>query len=310
MGSKGQGLWMQCLAFEDDLALLANDKEEARGMLKKLHEIAGKTGLKISYEKTEYMEHKHSKEKYLDTKWGKIKRVDKFKYLGEWIQPNGGDKEASKGRIRKLELAYRLTQNTYNKRAISYRAKIRHYNTVIKPEGLYSSECLILNRKKEVKELEKRERKILRKILGARKRNDGTWRRRTNEDLYKETEKLTDTMRKRRLKYYGHLTRMDESRVTKKIFNYITKMKSTTNWVEEVRKDMEESGISTKQIWNRQVFRNQVNKVKGFQEKQNARARNMWSEERKRNHSERMKKFWEEKKKRQTDKPVVTRGPQ
>ena len=255
---------MECLAFADDLALIAENKEDAQKMVEKLHEIAEMAGLKILYEKTEYIEHRHDGEKHMKTKYGKIKRVDKFKYLGEWIQPNGLDKEAIKARARKMELAYRLTQKRYNKTAISYKAKLRHYTTVVKTEAVYSSECLILNKKMEIEKLEKKERKILRKILGPAKGKGHFWWKRKNEDLFKHTEKITDTIRKRRLKFYGHLARMSESRLTKRIFNYIIKLKTTSKWVEEAHKDMEEIGILTKDILNRRMFHPKIEKFKGF----------------------------------------------
>lgn len=46
------------------------------------------------------MENKHEKEKYM--KYGNIKSADKFKYLGELVQPNGLDNVANKERIKKL----------------------------------------------------------------------------------------------------------------------------------------------------------------------------------------------------------------
>lgn len=73
-------------------------------------------------------------------------RVDKFKYLGGWIQPNGLDKVAdNKGKVNQLETAYRITRISYKKRNISFRAKTKQHNGVIKPEGLYASECLTLS---------------------------------------------------------------------------------------------------------------------------------------------------------------------
>lgn len=304
LGRKGQNLEIKCLAFADDLALLAHNKDDAQKMLDTLHEIAEKTGLKVSYEKTEYMEYRHHEERHMKVEHGTVKRTDKFKYLGEWIQPNGLDKEANKARARKLDLAYRLTQNRYNKRAISYKAKLRHYSTVVKPEGLYASECLTLNKKGELKELELKERKILRKILGPRKSVDGTWKKRKNEDLYMQTENIVVTMRKRRLKFYGHLVRMDENRLTKKIFKYITGLKATTKWVEEVKRDASEVGLTELVIHDRKMFRSRVDSIKNFKEKppQN-RPKLVISEEQRKIRSERMKRFWEEKKKRLTRKP-------
>ena len=111
----------------------------------------------------------------ITTNYGKIRKVSKFKYLGELIQPNALDKEAVLARAREMELAFQLTKNIYNKKSISINAKLRHYNTVIKPDGLYASECLALNTARQVDEVEKKERKIIRKIPEP-KCEDGKWK--------------------------------------------------------------------------------------------------------------------------------------
>ncbi|MFP3036156.1 MAG: hypothetical protein ACEY3A_04110, partial [Wolbachia sp.] len=78
----------------------------------------------------------------------------------------------------------------YNKRCLSRNTKLRHYHAVIRPETLYISEFLILNRKCLNEKLED-ERKILRKIMGPVKM-DGEYRRRYNQELYNYTKKITD----------------------------------------------------------------------------------------------------------------------
>lgn len=45
----------------------------------------------------------------------KIKRAEKFKYLGEWITPNISEKEAIISRINKMEVVYQLTRGVYSK---------------------------------------------------------------------------------------------------------------------------------------------------------------------------------------------------
>ena len=46
---------VDCLAFADDLAILARDTATAQKQIEILKEIAEKVGLQISFEKTEYM---------------------------------------------------------------------------------------------------------------------------------------------------------------------------------------------------------------------------------------------------------------
>mgnify|MGYP003536732587 CR=1 FL=1 len=69
-------------------------------------------------------------------KYGVVKRVEKFKYLGEYIQIGGSNKASNVERAEKLQKAYKLTWTHYNKRNISRKAKLRHYNTVVLPEAL------------------------------------------------------------------------------------------------------------------------------------------------------------------------------
>ena len=103
------------------------------------------------------------------------------------------------------------------KKSIPINAKLRHYSTVVRPEALYGAECLTLNKKMMMEVLAIAERRILRKILGPIKEGD-QYRRRHNNELYKHFEKTADTIRKRRIAFYGHLQRMDSDRLTGRIF--------------------------------------------------------------------------------------------
>ena len=55
------------------------------------------------------------------------------------------------------------------------------------------------------------ERRILRKILGPIIKEGDQYRGRHNNELYKHNEKITDTIRKRIIAFYGHLQRMDSN---------------------------------------------------------------------------------------------------
>jgi len=297
IGRKKDNLEIDCLAFADDLAILAENMEDAKRQLNILKETAEKAGLQISYEKTEYMTNRKDASKHITTKYGKIKGVNKFKYLGELIQPNALDKGAILTRARKMEVAFQLTKNIYNKKSISINAKLRHYNTVIKPEGLYASECLILSTARQLDVVERKERKIIRKILGP-KYEDEKWKLRSNKEVYSKIEKITDTMRKRRVTFYGHIKRMNEDRLTKRLFNYFDRNPKTQMiWIREVRKDMAEMKIDGEEVERRKEFREKIRGFKGFQEKEKKKTGAKWTEERREQHRERMKEYWKRRKK-------------
>lgn len=293
--------WIKCLAFADDLAILNNNREEAQEAIEKLHEIATKTGLQISYEKTQYMEKQMNGTANIKTKYGIIDRTKTFKYLGEIIQVNGANKEANAERTTKLKKAYKLTWAHYNKKNISIHAKLRHYDTVVLPEALYAAETTTI-KASNIKETEKIERQILRKIYGAVNR-ENIWMKRPTEELYKDREKLTEVIRKRRVQFYGHILRMKNTRLTKKIFN-IAKVSTKLIWFQEVENDLKELGINIIDVQNRERFRNLVRKMKLKEQKKTGKK---WTEQRKEEHSNVMKNIWESKKKVKPGKTAKTK---
>lgn len=286
---------IDCLAFADDLAILTHDIAAAQKQIELLKEIAEKVGLQISFEKTKYMTCDKSGTPFLKTKYGKIQRVSHFKYLGETIMENGLEKIANKIRCQKMEIALRLTQNIYNKKSLSRNTKLRHYNTVIKPECLYGAETLILNRKKDIEDIDKKERKIVRKILGPKLINNTTYRLRGNEEIKQYTTIHSD-MRKRRLKFYGHIKRMHPSRLTRQIVEFYenrSKAKTETmKWIAAIKHDLTSASITQEDIQDRKTFRQKVHAWEVGQTEQRKKTGTTWSDERKKAHSERMKAVW------------------
>lgn len=299
---KGDNLKIDCLAFADDLAIIAESIEDAAKQINILQETATKAGLHISFEKTEYMTDWKETPKYMETKFGRIKKATKFKYLGEIVQPNALDKEANLARARKMEAAFQLTKNLYNKKSLSINAKLQHYNTVIKPECLYASECLSMNTAKQLGEIEKKERKIVRKILGPKYEN-GKWKLRSNKEIYERIERILDTMRKRRVAFYGYLRGLEEKRLTKRIFNFFDKNpKTSMTWIKEVKADVREMEITEEERVKGEKFRAKVKHFKGFQEKIKKKTGVVWTDERREQQSERMKSYWKERKEKRKKK--------
>lgn len=281
------------MAFADDIAVLSDNRTEAIHMVEILHQIAQKTGLQISYEKTQYMERRPENKLSLITKYGKITQVKHFKYLGETIQSSGLNGIANKHRITKLQKAYKLTWSYYNKKCISTDAKLRHYKTVILPEAIYAAESMVIEGHSKIREIEIQERKILRKIYGAVNKN-GIWMKRPQGELYKKTTKITEEIRKRRAKFYTHIHRMEDSRIAKQLLNIITKSRGGTEWLKEVNKDLQQ--IKIQNMEDRTECRNKIMSVQ-FEERTVQQPGKKWTDARKKEHSERMKRVWEEKRK-------------
>ena len=105
---------------------------------------------------------------------------------------------------------------------------MRHYNTVVLPEALYAVETTQIGGQTKIKEMEKQERKILRKIFGPIQ-EQGIWKKRPTSEIYKYTDKITDTIRKRRMQFYGHIHKMNENRISQRILKVINSGRGKQN---------------------------------------------------------------------------------
>jgi hypothetical protein len=89
------------------------------------------------------------------------------------------------------------------------------------------------------------ERKILRKIFGSTKKNDGTWKIKTNMELDKliQHRNITKYVKSQRLSWFGHKHRKPETSIVRNI--YTSQPLATRpvggpkyRWGDDVRKDL------------------------------------------------------------------------
>ena len=92
------------------------------------------------------------------------------------------------------------------------------YKTLIRPVVSYGAEAWTL-KKKEEEALVNFEGKIFRRIYGS-KYESGEWKSRTNRELEDTSkgENIVKWIKGQRISWLGHLERMEEDRMTKKIF--------------------------------------------------------------------------------------------
>ena len=295
----GRKLKIRCLAFADDIAILAESEMDAALQLQTLHETAAKIGLQISYEKTQFMASKRVIAQEIKTLHGTIQKVENFKYLRELLTINNSEKQTLASRYAKMSKALFLTRNIYNKKNISRQAKIRHYQTVIRPEVLYAAECLTMTSRAYLDKIEITERKIIRKILGPELREDGEWHIRHNKDVYSHIEPMSSIIKKRRIQFYGHLTRMDPKRLTSQILQYKESSKNPDKWFRKITEDMTHLKIDRRTLTERDKLRKLLKTGSVILEAKRTRngGKRVFSEEQRRQQSERMKCYWAAKKK-------------
>lgn len=182
-------------------------------------------------------------------------------------------------------------------------AKLKHYQTVIRPEALYAAECLTQRTSSAIEKLEVKERRIIRKILGP-KFKDGIYKLRSNLEVYSHNERISSVIRKRRILFYAHITRLPTSRLSNRLLLYFESLKTLPPWLIEVNKDLSRFGISKSDIQLRTV---KEKLSEAHQEAVVIRKKYIHSDEWRSAHSERMKAWWACKKKE--NEKLRFRGP-
>jgi hypothetical protein len=91
--------------------------------------------------------------------------------------------------------------------------KIKIYKTVILPVVLYGCETWSLTLREEHR-LKVFENRVLRKIFGPKREEDGSWRKLHNDELHYlySSPNIITVIKSRRMRWAGHVARMGEGR--------------------------------------------------------------------------------------------------
>ena len=145
--------------------------------------------------------------------------VNNFKYLGSTLTSDSDVSEEVKIRIGAASRASWAINTLLKSNVLSRSTKIQAYVTIIRPIVTYGCETWRLT-----KDLERRltvfENGILRRIYGpVRDDQTGEWRRRHNVEIRELSglPPITSYIRAQRLRWAGHIARMEEDNLLKQI---------------------------------------------------------------------------------------------
>ena len=122
-------------------------------------------------------------------------------------------------RIKNANKTYFMLQKFFKNKNISKKLKLRLKNTIIDEVLTYASETWTLT-KRDRKQLNVFERKLYRRILGpVYDKEKDNWRILTNKEIYASVKNPTiiETIRLNRLHWFGHVQRMEENRIPKRV---------------------------------------------------------------------------------------------
>lgn len=212
----------QLLGYADDLDIIGRNMEAVKEKFIAMDRKGTDLGLKINDTKTEYMIISPSNRQIgqsvtIDTHTFKV--VNEFVYLGSQLNTDNDIMGEIKRRITLGNRSYFSLLKILKSKSVSWNSKCALYKSVIRPIVTYGSESWCLTQKEE-QSLHTFERKVLRTIFGpVFDQNQNRWRRRFNHELmqlYREPD-IVRTTKINRLRWLGHVQRMDDNRVPKKL---------------------------------------------------------------------------------------------
>ena len=144
-----------------------------------------------------------------------LEQVKSYEYLGTIISSDGKIDAEIKNRTKKaMNIYHTINNTTIGKKELSQEAKMLIYNSVYVPTLTYGAESWTLTKYQEEK-LNMPEMKYLRKVVGKTRRDKV--RNNTIREEVGQTA-IQNHIKKKELRWFGHLNRMDENRIPKKMF--------------------------------------------------------------------------------------------
>lgn len=253
------------LRFADDIDLIAESPEQLQELTDKVNESSKRFGLKINVSKTKVMTiGKSHKELNINLEHDKLEQVTEFVYLGSLVSEDGESRRDIQRRTSLASAMVGKLNKIWRSNSISIKTKVKVYETIVIPVFLYGAECWRL-RKTDERKIQSTEMGWLRKIMGVsrlqRIRNEAI------REQMGQQETLCAKVQRKRLKWFGHVTRMDNTRLPFRalhchIQGTRSRGRQPKTWMDNVKEDLKEHGMdirtATEKARDRQQWRHLV----------------------------------------------------
>ena len=187
----------------------------------KMKNISSQYGLIINENKTKYMKctRKEIQAERLIIGNIQIVQVKSFRYIGTIVNGNNTLEEEIRERIMKGNKALHANRTLFKSNLVSMNSKLKLYWSVIRPIVAYGCESWVL-KESVIQRLSVFERKILGKIYGPTKEDDGNWRIKTNKELDEliKHRNIINYVKVQRLSWFGLVNRMPDISTVNKIY--------------------------------------------------------------------------------------------
>jgi hypothetical protein len=139
--------------------------------------------------------------------------VATFKYLGRTLTNQIAIHDEIESRLNSGNPYYYSVQNLLSSHLISKNLKIKIYRSVTLPVVLYGCETWSLTMREE-QGLGVFENRVLRRIFGPKREEDGSWKKLHNDELHNlySSPNIVRVIKSRKMRWEGHVTRMGDGK--------------------------------------------------------------------------------------------------
>lgn len=232
---------MEGLLYADDIILVADTQKKMQSLLNIWVEEIEKMNMNININKCKCMKIGKQEENIRNRdsiicKEEQIKMVSTCEYLGVMFTNDGKiDLEIANRARKATKIYYSLNNTIFSKGEIEQKTKLQVYNSISIPTILYGSETWVTNKKHE-STINAAEMKQLRRIAGKTKMD------RLRSDYIRgelKQEPIEVKIKKRKLNWYGHIIRMKQTRLVKRVmeakrYGKRRKGRPRKSWLEQI----------------------------------------------------------------------------
>eukprot|EP00794_Sanderia_malayensis_P008574 gene8574-biopygen6861 len=201
------------LRFKDDIDLVAGNRNELVDLTSRLDLSTRQFGMEISHKKSKILttsrqtERNETEEKVM-IDGNELEEVHQFKYLGAVMNEEATSSTEIKTRLAMVTSQMVKLNHIWKSREVGDKTKIQLMRALVTTVALYGCEAWTLSKQLE-KKITAFEMRCFRRLLGIH------WRdHRTNVSVIEEIEtkigdfeRLLDTVKRRKLQWFGHVTR-------------------------------------------------------------------------------------------------------
>ena len=202
------------MPFADDAAVATHQESELQSLMDRFSRACKDFGLTISLKKTEVLGQDVPTPPVITIDDYELNVVDRFTYLGSTITNNLSlDVEIDKRIGKAATILARLTTRVWSNRNLTVKTKMSVYEACVLSTLLYGSETWTTYSRQE-KRLNSFHLRSLRRILGI------SWQDKvTNTEVLNRAGQVSifTHLRQRRLRWLGHVHRMEDGRIPKDI---------------------------------------------------------------------------------------------